>query len=105
MNRIMIFEDIGEARQRIPVGQMRLVKIGEARICLIHTRGGFVAVEDECPHLGQSLARGTLNPFGEIICPWHSYRFSLKTGEEVERRCRNLKTYRVEEESGLYVVL
>ena len=105
MSKVVIFERIEEARRRIPSGEKRLVQIGARKICLIHTAHGFQAVDDACPHLGHSLSKGTLNPFGEIVCPWHAYRFSIKTGEEAVSRCADLRVYPMEENGSLCVFL
>lgn len=33
-----------------------------------------------CPHMGGPLDQGRIAN-GEVICPWHRYRFDLGTGE------------------------
>ncbi|HMJ69440.1 MAG TPA: hypothetical protein VK508_11110 [Cyclobacteriaceae bacterium] len=41
---------------------------------------------------------------GEVICPWHGYRFNLKTGRESAERSRDLTTYPVkEDEEGVFI--
>jgi nitrite reductase/ring-hydroxylating ferredoxin subunit len=47
--------------------------------------GGFSAVQSFCPHLAGPLFQGTRSD-GEITCPWHRWRFSLRTGERVDVR-------------------
>ncbi len=105
MAKVLIFQDLQEAQKVIPLGEKRLVRIGDRRICLLHLQNGFKAIEDECPHMSDSLTKGTVNPYNEIVCPWHSYRFDLRTGEEAERRCRDLKIYPVDQEDGLSIVI
>jgi len=80
------------------------VAVAGQEICLAHTQAGLFAVENACPHLGDALSRGTTNYLNEIICPWHSYRFHLGTGEECRGRTRPLKRFDLEaREDGLYV--
>jgi 3-phenylpropionate/trans-cinnamate dioxygenase ferredoxin subunit len=43
-----------------------------------------VAVLNDCPHFGGPLAQGAVSVArGEIICPWHRFRFDLSTGQSV----------------------
>ncbi|MDN5201573.1 Rieske 2Fe-2S domain-containing protein [Fulvivirgaceae bacterium BMA10] len=101
-----IFNSLEIATQKIPVNTAKLLLIGDRRICLAHTLEGFFAVSDTCTHLGESLSKGNLNYLNEVICPWHSYRFNLKTGEECERRCRALETYAIKlTNDGLFIGL
>jgi nitrite reductase/ring-hydroxylating ferredoxin subunit len=44
---------------------------------------GFVAVQSFCPHLEGPLFQGTRSS-DEIVCPWHRWRFALRTGELLE---------------------
>ncbi len=93
-----------EAAKRIPKGKLQLVKIGKQRICIAHTDQGYRAVSDICPHLGESLSRGTINYLYEVICPWHGYRFNLTDGRECERRTPDLEVLKVElREDGLFL--
>ncbi|KNZ62079.1 hypothetical protein VP01_1316g6 [Puccinia sorghi] len=42
------------------------------------------AMEEECPHLGASMAEADLEIEDDAviaICPWHNYDFNLRTGE------------------------
>ena len=99
-----IFEDLIQAQSMIPVTKTKLLVVAGQRVCLAHTARGLFAVEDNCPHLGESLSKGTINYLDEVVCPWHNYRFNLKTGTECKYRSRNLKTYPIKiEENGVYL--
>ncbi len=100
-----IFNSLEEAENRFGVFDVFAVKAGGKKICIARTTDGFFAVDDACPHLGQSLAEGKCNYKGEIVCPWHSYRFDMESGEEVSGNgCRSVNTYPIKVDSeGLYV--
>ena len=106
MQKILLFSSREEIDKIIPPGTKRLVKVGSQEICLVHVlQGGFVAFENECPHFGAALHSGHLNNQNEIICPWHSYRFNLSTGEETSSRCSSLKFMPIiEEGEKVYLV-
>jgi len=85
-----------EAKSRLSENNMRRVVADGRAICIVRTKSGFYAIDDECPHLGESLSKGTLNYLNEIICPWHSYRYHLKTGVECKGRGKALPTHILE---------
>lgn len=93
MDKYLVFETKEQAEKAIPLNQIKKIRIDQLILCLAHTPNGFVAFERECPHLGDDLSRGMINSSFEIVCPWHSYRFDLNTGEENENRCKPLKRY------------
>ncbi len=99
-----LFSSLAEAKAAIPLSKAKLLELDGQQICLAHTPAGLFAVADTCTHLGESLSKGTTNYLNEIVCPWHSYRFSLSTGTECKYRSRNLKTYPLQqEEDGIYI--
>ena len=90
--------------QALTEDEPRLLLVGNKRLCLIRRKNLLHIVEEKCPHNGESLAKGKLNYLGEIICPWHGYRFNITTGRECEERCRDLTTYPVKElEDGIFI--
>ena len=84
MEWIKIFNTNTEALERIQPNQPQLVTIGAKRICVIRLGNDFFAVGDKCSHNGESLSKGKVNFLGEVICPWHGYRFNVKTGQCAE---------------------
>ena len=63
----------------IPVGRVKAVDAGGRTIALYHTRDGFFATDNTCPHRGGPLAQGDLIG-NEITCPWHLWGFDVATG-------------------------
>ncbi len=61
-----------------------LVMLAGRRVGLLLYQGQPVAVPDRCPHFSGPLAQGRISTArGEIICPWHRFRFDLTTGQSV----------------------
>ena len=94
--KVKIFDSIEEAEKEVPLNKSAKVKINEKTICLSHTNKGFFAISDTCPHLGASLSGGHLNNWNEVVCPWHSYKFNLKTGDETSGYGYKVKKYPIE---------
>ena len=92
----LLFESLEEAQQKIPLNKTLKMLVNGQVLCVIQTIEGFKAMADECPHLGESLSKGKVNYLNEIVCPWHSYRFNLRNGQEMTGKyCRDLKFYEI----------
>lgn len=100
MKQYLVFESSEDLDKKVAIGNKKLFKAGGKSICIARMSSGVVAFENECPHMGEGLNKGHINPFEEITCPWHSYRFSLKTGEEVANKCTGLKFINLVETKG-----
>lgn len=106
MQWVKILSGKDEALERIKPGTTQLLVVHQQRICLARIADEFFAVEDKCSHNGESLSKGNTNYVGEVVCPWHGYRFNLRTGRESGERSRDLETYPVKvDESGFYIGL
>ncbi|MEQ8478969.1 Rieske 2Fe-2S domain-containing protein [Fulvivirga sp.] len=104
MKLYKVFESEAAANDTISPQSAVLLQIGNKRLCMARHNDGYFVTDDKCPHNGESLSKGKVNYLGEIICPWHNYRFSLKHGVECERRTHDLTTYSVESrEDGIFV--
>ena len=67
-------------RSDLPPGRGRTIRAGGRFLALYNDGGTFFAIDDTCPHQGASLGEGILHE-GTVICPWHAWTFSLRTGE------------------------
>ncbi|MDZ4715040.1 MAG: Rieske 2Fe-2S domain-containing protein [Cytophagales bacterium] len=104
MDWIKIFSSVGQMESLLVMNQPRQLIVGSKRICLVRTDDGIRAVEDKCTHNGESLSKGKVNYLGEVVCPWHSYRFNLATGRESSERSRDLITYPLKAEpDGIFI--
>jgi nitrite reductase/ring-hydroxylating ferredoxin subunit len=104
MEWIKIFSGADEAKQRLVSDHPQLVTVGKTRICLVRRGELFFAVQDSCSHNGESLSGGKINYLGEVVCPWHGYRFDLSTGRATDSSCADLKTYPIKfDETGFFI--
>jgi nitrite reductase (NADH) small subunit/3-phenylpropionate/trans-cinnamate dioxygenase ferredoxin subunit len=67
----------------IPPGGAKAVQVGSIHVALFNLDGTVYAVENVCPHAGGPLALGPRRGNrGELVeCPWHGWRFDVRTGE------------------------
>jgi nitrite reductase/ring-hydroxylating ferredoxin subunit len=106
MDWIKIFDSEEEARQKIHPDKPQLLIVDGVRICLVLHANTFNAVQDACSHNGQSLSKGKVNYLGEIVCPWHGYRFSLNSGRACDSSSTDLKTYSIRSDAtGFFIAI
>ena len=78
-----------------PLGARRIVEVAGRSIGVLNIDGRYYALRNVCPHHGAPLCEGVVkgtmadsdaheysyvrhNEY--IVCPWHGYEFSIKTG-------------------------
>jgi nitrite reductase/ring-hydroxylating ferredoxin subunit len=104
MTMIRVFASMEEASRRLVANRPQLLLVDGIRICLVLREGELRAVQDKCTHNGESLSKGAVNYLGEVVCPWHGYRFDLRTGRESDERSRDLVTYPISTtEEGVFI--
>ncbi len=64
----------------VPTDEGLPVECEGKELVLFRTDDGIACLEDSCPHRGAALSEGKVRD-GEIICPWHGWRFVLDSGE------------------------
>lgn len=64
-------------------GTSKLFVVDEKMIGLFNDGGEFLALANECPHAGASLAHGCIAD-GAVSCRIHHWRFSLRTGQYLD---------------------
>lgn len=72
------FETVATVDQ-IPLGRGRMFVIRGHMIAIFRRGEEFFAMDDACPHMGASLAEGSLEG-DAVYCPWHAWRFCIKDG-------------------------
>ncbi len=83
----------------VPLGEGRAVRAGRTRIALFHTREGFRAIQNDCPHKGGPLADGILTGC-KVYCPLHNQAFDLLSGKGDEGATMDVTVYPIEESDG-----
>jgi len=85
----------------LPAGAMRLVTVRQRKIVLMRVDDDVYAFQNACPHKAGPLNEGTLHTGRcEIICPWHRFRFDLKSGASVTNPALVAKTFPVSVRDG-----
>ncbi len=82
----------------------RLLRVAGREIAVFAVDGEFLAIDNACPHYGASLVEGRVRN-GSVLCPWHGWNVSLRTGECFEARYRPAETYPTEVRTGQLFVL
>jgi nitrite reductase (NADH) small subunit len=86
----------------MPPAALTLVPLGEAAgrtawtvqgagrtLAVFVVDGRYHVTDAACPHRGGPLVEGTVRD-GRLVCPWHWYRFDLRSG-----RCETTPDYRL----------
>ncbi len=87
----------------VPEGGAKAFEAAGRKIAVFRSGGALHAMDGVCPHRGGPLGEGTVEN-GIVACPWHAWRFDVRTG-----RCLNLPEggqtcFPVREEGGEIVV-
>ncbi len=104
MKWVKVFESEAEAFSKIPEKKAVKIALKNKALCLSRFENELFLTDDKCPHNGESLSKGHINHLGEIICPWHNYRYHLRFGRECTQRTIDLATYPIKiEADGVYI--
>lgn len=83
---------VAALRARLPL----VVDTEHGAVRIIDVESNLVAYRTRCPHLGGPLDEATVVD-GVVTCPWHGYRFDVRSGAPVgAHACRLLAAPRVE---------
>ncbi len=77
----MSFVKIAETDMIAP-GEKKGFPLNGKTVLLANVDGAFFALDNKCPHLGGSLADGTLEG-ATLSCPRHGARFDVRTGKNL----------------------
>ncbi|MBI3811530.1 MAG: nitrite reductase small subunit NirD [Nitrospirae bacterium] len=76
-----------------------VVEVNGNEVALFNINGTYYAIDNMCAHQGGPLGEGLVE--GEnVICPWHSWRYNVKTGICAANPSVQVKTYSVKVENG-----
>lgn len=92
-------------RDEIAEGTSQIYTVEGREIGVYHRNGEWFAIDNHCPHKGASLAVGPCEKT-TVSCPWHHWKFDLRTGEAIGRPGFHVSTHTIEERDGeLWVTL
>jgi nitrite reductase/ring-hydroxylating ferredoxin subunit len=79
---------------RLEEGRGIIVSVEGTKVALFLCGGEVFAIKNQCPHMGGDLGEGFLT--GDIVrCPWHGWKFSIRTGKMPEADVVAVRTYEV----------
>jgi len=85
---------------------MTVVEVNGKNICVARWNNEWYAFAAKCPHASGKMDEGFIDSLGNVVCPVHRYRFSLKNGRNTSGEGYYLKTYKLEMRgTALYVGL
>ena len=83
----------------IPPGTAKVVAVQNVEVALFNLEGSIYAIDNMCQHAGGPLGEGKIK--GDVvICPWHGYRYHIKTGQYVKNPDMSVACYQVKVEDG-----
>lgn len=94
----MGFVKVAEAAEVKP-GVGRAVRVGGRDLALFLVEGAFYCIDNDCPHRNGPLADGFMEG-DTVICPWHAWQVSVKTGEVLYMGGLCVNTYPCKVEDG-----
>lgn len=78
-------------------GTGKVVMANGNMIALFNIDGSFYAIDNTCLHRGGPLGEGLLEG-DTVTCPWHGWRFNIKTGAHTFNPQIKVKSYPVQVE-------
>ena len=80
-------------------GQSKVLNVNETEIALFNVDGEFFAISNTCMHRGGPLGEGFLE--GDVVtCPWHGWRYNVKTGSNLMIPNQKVLSYQVKVEGN-----
>ena len=93
---------VGRAEE-VPEGGARSFEAAGRRIAVFRADGALHAMDGVCPHRGGPLGEGKVEG-GIVTCPWHGWRFEVRTGKCVNLPGGAQTCFPAREEGGSIVV-
>ena len=92
--------------ENLPIGAVKNITAGGKEILIVNVNGRYYAINNICNHSGAELHEGAIVNDKELICPWHSAKWNIQTGELIwfPQKLKNQETYPVVvENNNIYV--
>src|SRR5688572_16186769 len=95
-----------ESEFTIPENGIVVIQVQNKKICIAKYQQQWFGFSYTCPHAGGILAGGYVDKTGNVTCPLHGYKFSLKNGRNSSGEGFFMKTFPIEiRRDGIYVGL
>ncbi len=83
----------------LEAGTCRTVEVNGKSVALFNVSGTVYALDNTCLHRGGPLGDGMLED--EVVtCPWHSWQYNVKTGENLRNSAVKVVSYPVQVEGN-----
>ena len=80
-------------------GENKVVEVNGEQVALFNVDGEFFAINNTCLHRGGPLGEGFLE--GDVVtCPWHGWRYNVKTGSNLMVPNQKVDAYQVKTEGN-----
>ena len=100
--RLARFVKVAEKRDLID-GFGKIVTVEGRSIALFRVKNEYFALANVCLHRGGPLGDGVVN--GSVVtCPWHGWKFDVRTGSFTVIPTLKVTTYKVREQDGSVMV-
>jgi nitrite reductase/ring-hydroxylating ferredoxin subunit len=87
----------------VPKDGVKVVTVAGTPIALLSVGGEIFALEHSCPHQGGPIGEGEVCGM-TITCPWHDWKFDIRTGANDRDPTILAKTYAVRVVEGMVLV-
>jgi nitrite reductase/ring-hydroxylating ferredoxin subunit len=89
-NRETVLLEVGEVDQ-LDKARIHSIQHNGQTYCVAHHKGEWFAYSALCPHQLGSLEGSPVTKKGVVVCPWHGYRFDIRTGQNLDKKCGPLQ--------------
>jgi 3-phenylpropionate/trans-cinnamate dioxygenase ferredoxin subunit len=99
---------IAESEEELMANEnhIAVVEVKGKKICLGKHQQEWFGFAYKCPHAGGIMSDGYIDAVGNVVCPLHRYKFSLKNGRNTSGEGYYMKVYPVEQRTeGLFLGL
>ena len=80
-------------------GESKIANVNGTDIALFNVDGEFFAISNVCLHRGGPLGEGFVE--GDVVtCPWHGWRYNIKTGANAMIPSQKVASYQVKVEGS-----
>lgn len=82
-------------KSHVPEGKTIAIDLPDGRsIALFNQNGQYYALNNFCPHKGAPLNEGKVEN-GIVTCPWHCWKFDIKSGECLSPEEAKVRSYKL----------